>query len=75
MSVASAATPSEKIFVRLTRKREGSSSSCSTRPSGKTIFLIAVGRTRKPPLAMLEYAVAISSGETPFSRPPSVSAG
>ena len=40
--VASAVTPSENALVRLTRKRAGSSE-C---PSGKVIFVIAVGRLR-----------------------------
>ena len=46
ISVAFAATPSAKIRVRLTRKRLGSYLPFSTRPSGNTIFLIAVGRMR-----------------------------
>ena len=75
ISVAFAATPSGKIRVRFTRKRGGSESPFSTRPSGNLILVIAVGRTRRPPFAIDAYAVAISSGETPFSRPPSVSAG
>src|SRR3954471_23014791 len=69
--VASYVTPSEKAFTRCTRQRLGS---LSVLPFGSTIFLILRGGLGYPPLAIVAYALAISSGETPFSTPPSDSA-
>ena len=71
ISVAFAVTPSSKARVRLTFQRAGS----SERPSGNVTFVIAVGRLRMPPEAIVAYALAISSGEQQSPRPPSVSAG
>src|SRR3954465_12607505 len=53
ISVALAVTPSEKTLVRRTRKRFGSDLPSSTWPAGKTIRLIAVGRLRSPPEAIV----------------------
>ena len=36
---------------------------------------MATGVRRQPPEAIVEYARAISSGDTPSRRPPSASAG
>src|SRR5215218_7996048 len=46
-----------------------------TRPSAKRTCVIALGLLRQPPEAIVAYALAISSGETLFSRPPSTSLG
>src|SRR5437764_6514323 len=59
------ATPSEKTRLRLGLPRS------SDLPSGKTTFLIASGSLRTPPAASVAYADAISSGDTPYVRPPS----
>jgi hypothetical protein len=48
-----AATPSVNTRLPLTRKRLGSDLPFTVRPSGKTIFLIAVGRWWMPPEAMV----------------------
>ena len=44
-------------------------------PSGNTTRLIAVAGWWMPPLAIVAYASAISSGDTPIRRPPITSAG
>ena len=49
ISVAFAVTPSSKARVRLTFQRAGSSE-C---PSGNVTFVIAVGRLRMPPEAIV----------------------
>src|SRR3954454_21386034 len=70
ISVASAVTPSSKARVRWGLER-----SSHLPVSLKQTFVTALGRLRQPPDAIVAYALAISSGETPRSSPPRPSAG
>ena len=72
ISVALAVTPSSNARVRLTFQRGGQ---LRAAVGERHACVIAVGRLRMPPEAIVAYALAISSGETPSVRPPSVSAG
>jgi hypothetical protein len=67
---ASSVWPSVKTFAR-----RRLASFLSTRPLGKTTFVMATGLVRQPPLFTVTNARVSSRGETPPFRPPSVSAG